>query len=130
MNKTPVILAVSILAITVFLEFYFIQYELFALFPHIGIFLHLIGGMCIAVGMFYFYYADTKPLNWFMQLFFIMGNVSMAAMGWEGFEWILSQFSNNSYQGSVNNTMADMYLGIAGGLLASTGIILTESRKK
>ncbi|MBC7450663.1 MAG: hypothetical protein H7259_04160 [Cytophagales bacterium] len=130
MIKTPVILSVILLLLTVLLEFVFIKFHLFELLPHIGILFHIAGGVSMAVGIYYFYYLYMMRLPWFLQALFVIGITSMAAVGWEGFEWVLGFYKGKRYQGSLQNTMEDMYFSISGGVLACIGILWIEYKKK
>ena len=110
-------LCFSTLLLIVFLEFIFIQAKLFKYVPHIGIGFHFVGGMAIAGISLYLFRSAMLLQKRYIQSIFMLGCVALSAVGWEGFEWVISTyFYNNNLQGSLNNTMGDLYVGLAGGV--------------
>lgn len=125
-NKIAIKLSVAALAAIVFLEFLFIEVELFEYLPNIGIFFHLFGGFFVALFTYYFFQKSLLKLPWYLIGIFIVGVVCMAAVGWEGFEWVLGRITGSLYQASLDNTMEDLFVGLAGGLLACP-LVLTRN---
>src|SRR4051812_24086714 len=108
-----------VLLLLVLLNFVFIYAELFKYTPHIGIGFHLVGGFTVAFGVLYLFRLQMLLLQRYIQSIFMLGCVALAAVAWEGFEWVLSVFFfEKSLQCSLDNTMGDLYVGLAGGLLA------------
>ncbi|ABG58187.1 hypothetical protein [Cytophaga hutchinsonii] len=125
-KKIAIKLSVAALAAIVFLEFLFIEVELFEYLPNIGIFFHLFGGFFVALFTYYFFQKSLLKLPWYLIGIFIVGVVCMAAVGWEGFEWVLGRITGSLYQASLDNTMEDLFVGLAGGLLACP-LVLTRN---
>jgi hypothetical protein len=126
-NKTILFCCISLIVI-VFLEFLFIQFTLFETVPYIGIGFHLVGGMAVGVGVYYVFLPYMIQLPWFMKTFHIIAAVGLAAIGREGFEWLVSIFYYNNLQGDLNNTMGDLYVGLLGGLVATMYIVIKERK--
>ena len=116
----------GVLLLLVFLEFLFIQLELFANFPHVGIFFHLAGGIAVGLGVYYLFLSHLAGLPWYIKACFIVGVVGLAAIGWEGFEWIFSKFYYDNLQGSLDNTMGDLYVGVLGGCMAAWWVVFRK----
>jgi len=113
-----IIASTIILIILVCLEFLFIKFQLFGYAPHIGIFLHVLGG-CFSGLLLYGIGMDSlikTPI--LLQLIFVLGTVAIAAVTWEGFEWALGMALNRRMQGSINNIMLDLFTGMIGGFIA------------
>lgn len=120
-------LSVAGLATIVFLEFLFIQAELFQYFPNIGIFFHLFGGFFVGLLSYYIFQESLLKLQWHLIMIFIVGVVCMAAVGWEGFEWILGRFTGSPYQGGLENTMEDLFVGLFGGIFSCPVVLIRNS---
>jgi len=118
-NKKIVLLSCLGLACIVFLEFLFIEAELFQYAPDIGMGFHFFGGFFVALAIYYLFQVELLKLNVFLVLLFVVGTVGLAAVGWESFEWILSQLTGSIYQGSVENIHEDLIIGLIGGFIAS-----------
>lgn len=112
------------LASIVFLEFYFIEKQLFHDFPNIGIAFHFFGGFFVSVIVYYTFISSLVKLEWYLIATFLLGAVCMAAMGWEGFEWILGRITGSLYQADLDNTMEDLFVGLAGGLISCPVLLL------
>jgi uncharacterized membrane-anchored protein len=118
----------GILFLLLLLEFICIQAQLFEQLPHAGIVFHVVGGMVVGIGFYTLFQLQLKHLTHMLQLISVMGAVCLAAVGWEGFEWVFSLFYHNNLQGSLNNTMGDMYVGLLGGLVAAMCIVIKERK--
>ncbi|MBC7450148.1 MAG: hypothetical protein H7259_01520 [Cytophagales bacterium] len=112
----------------VFLEFYFIETSLFDQFPHIGIGFHLFGGFFVGIICYYLFLNTLIRIDWHLVMIFIIGTVGLAAVSWEGFEWVLGRITGSFYQASVDNTMADLFVGLGGGLMACPIILFRNIR--
>lgn len=118
-KKIVVLFSCLGLASIVFLEFFFIEADLFQYFPNIGMGFHFFGGFFVALNAYYLFQVDLLKLKYSLVSVFVVGMVGLAAVGWESFEWILSQFTGAPFQGSVENIMEDLFLGLIGGVVAS-----------
>lgn len=117
-----VVLCFFTLLLLVLLEYVFIQAKLFKYVPHIGIVFHFVGGIVIAGAALYLFRSAMLFQKRSIQSIFMLGCVALAAICWEGFEWMFSTyFYNNNLQGSLNNTMGDLYVGLIGGVAACLG---------
>ena len=126
-NIRRVLLSGAALVLIVFLEFLFIKLELFHTFPYAGILFHLGGGMAVGTVAYYLFQSQLGNLNWYVKAGYIVGMVGLAAIGWEGFEWMFSHFFyDNNLQGSLDNTMGDLYVGVLGGCLAALFVVLSK----
>lgn len=130
-NKQGILLSGSALVLIVFLEFLFIKLELFHNFPYVGILFHLGGGMAVGTGTYYLLMRQLIRQVWYIKAGFIVGIVGLAAIGWEGFEWTFSHFFyHNNLQGSLDNTMGDLFVGVLGGFLAALFLVLNKEHRK
>jgi uncharacterized membrane protein (Fun14 family) len=117
-QKIAIKISIAALAAIVFLEFLFIEAELFHYAPDIGIAFHLFGGFFVGLLAYYTFQKSLLKLEWYLIAIFILGTVGLAAVGWEGFEWVLGRITGSFYQASVDNTMGDLFVGLAGGFIA------------
>ncbi len=125
--KKIVLVCCIVLVLIVFMEFLCIQLELFDELPYAGIVFHLVGGMAVGVGIYHLFQSYLAALPWYIKGCFIIGAVSFAAIGWEGFEWAFTHFYyHNNLQGSLDNTMGDLYVGVSGGCLAAGWIVVSR----
>ena len=123
-KKIAIKLSIGVLISIVFLEFLFIEAELFCCAPHIGIFFHLFGGFFVGLLVYYIFQKSLLKLEWYLIMIFIIGMVCIAAVGWEGFEWVLGRLTGSLYQVSLDNTMEDLFVGIAGGTIACPVVLI------
>lgn len=123
-KKIAIKFSLAALACIVFLEFLFIEVELFEYMPNIGIFFHLFGGFFVALLSYYTFQKSLLQLEWYLIMIFIVGSVCLAAVGWEGFEWILGQLTGSVYQVNIDNTMGDLFVGLAGGVIACPLVLM------
>lgn len=115
-KKTIVIISIFLSLVLIFIEFFFIRFELFELFPHTGIFLHLTGGILVSQIIFFHFYDEIFNLSNLIVLVFIVGSVSLACISWEIFEWILGYFTKRVFLGNLDNTIFDLGTGVLGGI--------------
>ena len=125
-DKKIVWLCCGILVLIVFFNFLFIQLLLFDVFPYAGIVFHLAGGIAFGIGAYYLFLLHLVGLPWYIIVCFIIGAVGLAAIGWEGFEWTFSQFYYNNLQGSLDNTMGDLCVGLLGGCIAAGWVVFRK----
>ena len=116
-----------ILASIVFLEFYFIEKSLFEYFPNIGIAFHFFGGFCVSVIVYYTFIKSLVKLEWYLIVMFLVGTVCLAAIGWEGFEWVLGRITGSLYQATLDNTMEDLFVGLTGGVFSCPLLVMRNS---
>ena len=130
--RSPKLITAStiVLICLVCIEFVFIKFYLFHYAPHIGIVLHVLGG-CFSGLLLYGLGMDSlvrTPIV--IQLIFVLGVVAIAAVAWEGFEWGVGMVFNKRMQGSINNTMMDLFTGMVGGILACTWVYINYRKSK
>lgn len=93
-------------------------------YPPLDIPMHFIGGMVIC---FFFWCATKAPhsdiflgkhtsISLFILLITSTGTTTVL---WEFAEWINDAYFGGNSQGSIRDTMGDMFLGLAGGLIVS-----------
>lgn len=111
-SQKLIIRSAVILIALVCIEFAFMIFELFSYVPHIGVGLHLLGGCFSGLFVYGFGMNSLKKTPISIQMIFVLGGTAIAAVVWEGFEWVLNM------QGSVYNLLLDLYMGMLGGLLA------------
>ncbi len=118
-EKMHLRICVVVLISLLLLEFIFIQAQLFEALPYAGVFFHLCGGCAVGIAFYSLFRKDMLNLPVFLRVIYIISFVSLAAIGWEGFEWCFSLFYHNNLQGSLDNTMGDLYVGLLGGIMAA-----------
>lgn len=125
MEKTIAIKTTIIgLALIVFLEFLFIELELFQYAPNIGVLFHLCGGFLVGILAYYIFQHSLIQTEWYVTFIFIIGTVCLAAVGWETFEWVLGKITGSLYQVDLDNTMEDMIVGLSGGIIACPIVLI------
>lgn len=106
------------------LGFVFRFLGLYRIFSWLDIVLHFIGGVSIA----YFFIESLRVFNKkiilrnrFFEIIIIVSLVSFAAVGFEFFEFFINFIFKPaiSFQGTLEDTMSDLFFGIFGGFLMS-----------
>lgn len=94
--------------------------------PRIDVPMHFAGGVAVGVSFFftinYFEQARFIKLNNLTRIIFVVSLVSLIAVFWEFYEFIFDYLFGFDWQLSLEDTLLDLFLGIAGGFL--TGIFL------
>ena len=100
-------------------------------FPSGDIFMHFIGGAAISFTYFlslnYLQKQNYFKMNKFIRMIFVLALVSLTAVFWEFFEFSAEYLTGFNLQGSLNDTMVDLFLGLFGGLLA---VVFLEAKFK
>ena len=85
--------------------------------------MHIIGGLLIGASFYltlnYLEEMGLIKLNKFVRFVFVVSLVALFAVGWEFFEFSLTQITGYGFQGDLLDTMKDLFMGISGGLLAA-----------
>lgn len=116
-RKKILLVAIFVGIFLVSLEFLFIRFELFDYLPHIGVVLHIIGGLTVCFFFNYLFFKTNLKVGDLYRSIFLIGCVCLSAVLWEGFEWILGYILHIPFQSTLDNTMLDLYTGITGGIL-------------
>lgn len=124
-----IILSTIILITLVCVEFAFMKFQLFDYFPHVGILLHLLGGCFSGLLLYGFGMGSLIKTPILLQLIFVLGAVAIAAVAWEGFEWALGMLIHKRMQGSINNVMLDLFMGMMGGFLACLWVYILHVKR-
>lgn len=130
MSSPKLIILSSIVLITlVCIEFICINFSLFDYAPHLGVFLHLLGGCFSGLLLYAFGMDSLIKIPILIQLIFVLGAVAIAAVAWEGFEWAFGMAVNKKMQGSINNVMLDLFMGMMGGIFACLWVFILYLRR-
>jgi len=119
------IFPVFVLVAHLFLLFF----NFYEVFPWGDIPMHFIGG--VSVGCTYFLilkYLQKQSylrMNSLVRVIFVFALVSLTAVFWEFFEFLAEYFTGLNLQGSLDDTMLDLFLGVFGGII--TAIFLEKS---
>lgn len=100
---------------------------------HVDKIMHLLGGMSIAAAALQFYsYVKSRGLiakmHPLLLIVLVAAVVSLVAVGWEFFEFILDHTLRTNMQPSVADTMGDLACGLVGGLLAAIKLVQSGSK--
>lgn len=116
------------LGIGVYLVHYVLYkgFNVYGIWPWFDAPMHFIGGMLAGILGGAIYQAGEKgrkgKVHWIIPLCFILGFVAAVAMVWEFHEFLLDAISiynggGGRHQASIDDTMKDMALGMAGGVM-------------
>jgi len=90
--------------------------------------MHLLGGSLVAFTYFfslrYLQKRSHIKINSLTRIVFVFALVALTAVLWEFFEFSLTYITGMSFQGTLNDTIFDLFLGLLGGLL--TAIVLDK----
>ena len=97
---------------------------IYVAFPWIDMPMHFAGGASIGLaGVSFLVFLQKQgivvSLPFFLQVFFIMSFVGLAAASWELWEFSTDIVFNRHLQGDLFDTMADMFFGLLGGFALS-----------
>src|SRR3989344_4068728 len=87
-------------------------------FPWFDIPMHVLGGIsvgCTFVFILRYIEKETPVRLGNLKFVFIISLVALTAVLWEFFEFSLGFFTGISFQGNLEDTLADLFLGLAGG---------------
>jgi hypothetical protein len=93
----------------------------YQLFPWVDIPMHLLGGAAIAhTFILIFNHWQTKNLIQIksrpVKIFLIISTVALFANFYEIWEFLMTAITGNSWQGTLQDTIADLFTGLIGGL--------------
>jgi hypothetical protein len=94
--------------------------------------IHFLGGVAIALSTYYTiaYFTENKKLqiNWvWLRILAISSVVALSVVSWEFLEFYLDSISSGTMQPSIRDTMTDMLMGMAGGMI--TAFIISWRKK-
>lgn len=103
--------------------FLLLFFNIYEIFPWFDIPMHFIGGVSVGYTYFltlqYFQKKNYLVLNSISRIFFVFALVSLTAVFWEFFEFSAEYITGLGLQGNLDDTMADLFLGIFGGFLTA-----------
>ena len=112
----PVFVLVAHLFLLLFFNFY-------SIFPWFDIPMHFIGGISVGITYFlilqFFQKKNYLRMDSFFKVLFIFALVSLTAVFWELFEFSAEFLTGFDLQGTLNDTMLDLFLGMLGGFLTA-----------
>ncbi len=109
---------------TIVFIFNFYAGFLYDLYSWFDILMHFLGGFSIAFTsvLFLNFFEEKKLLkikSSFLFIFIVVSFVSLIAILWEFYEFILRDFFNVIVQISLEDTLSDLLMGIGGGFVGS-----------
>jgi hypothetical protein len=92
--------------------------------------MHFLGGASVAIAIFltlsHFEKKKILYLNKPSKILFIVSLVALIAVLWEFYEFSLEHFTGFDFQGTLRDTMEDLFLGILGGFLSAITMVFSE----
>lgn len=105
------------------LQIFLLFFEVYDYYPWLDIPIHFIGGFAIAFTFFFiFKYLQEKSLLILpkvARIMFVVSLVTFTAVLFEFFEFILEHLTGYGFQGTIEDTMLDLFLGILGGFFGA-----------
>ena len=121
------IFPVLVLVLHLFLLFF----DVYRILPWFDMPIHFIGGVSVSMTYFfilkYLQKENYLKISSLIRIIFVFALVSLTAVSWEFFEFSAEYLTGFNLQGSLNDTMVDLFLGLFGGLLA---VIFLEAKFK
>ena len=113
----PIILVLVIHYVFLFFGFY-------SRFSWLDIPVHFLGGFSFGIAYFFVLLELEKnskylKLNKVSRFVFVVALVSLPAVFWEFYEFLLEYYTGLNFQGTINDTMLDLLMGILGGVSIS-----------
>jgi len=97
-------------------------FNVYSFVEWIDIPLHLLGGSLVAFtylfSLRYLQKRNYLKINSITRVIFVFALVALTAVLWEFFEFSLTFITGFGFQGTLNDTMFDLFLGLFGGLLS------------
>ncbi len=114
-------------------EFFNRAVNLYEHFPWVDIPMHTVGGVIIAYSMEVFFDICRQKkyigkLHPALHVLFLTALVGTIAVLWEFHEFIRDTFFREHTQPSVPDTMLDLFLGLLGGFITSSILVLQKKR--
>lgn len=97
--------------------------DVYVAFPWLDIPMHLLGGF--SAGYFfifslsYFRREKNMKFNKFFAVLFVISLVLFIAVMWEFLEFSLEIVTGFNFQGTLQDTMGDLFMGIIGGIVST-----------
>jgi len=103
------------------LGIFFSLFKIWSYFPWIDIPMHILGGFVVAYSFtLILTFLDSKKLmkikSKLVYFFIILSSVALITVFWEFYEFILTYFFNLGMQGTLVDTMCDLFLGLLGAM--------------
>lgn len=110
-----------------------ICFNVYAYVPYFDVPMHVLGGVAIAMGVWHVGVALQKKKYWTVRsrgLFVacIVAATLSVAVFWEWYEFIVDSFGVVDFQGTLADTMKDLFCGGIGGII--TALSLTKEKGK
>ena len=113
-----------------FIHFFLSFFNVYEIFPWFDMPIHFLGGIAVSITYFltlkYLQRENYLRFDNLARIIFVFALVSLTAVFWEFFEFSLTYLTGLGFQGGLDDTMLDLFLGMLGGLLA---VIFLEIRK-
>ena len=108
----------------VFSNFIGMVFDAYLIYPWIDIPMHFLGGLSIAfTGTLFFNFFKEEGFiginRRFLSVFLIVALVSLTAVLWEFYEFLMFYFFGILMQPSLNDTIGDLFMGLLGGLFGA-----------
>ena len=101
-------------------------------FWFLDIIMHFLGG-CIVAGLIgTLLKKEGGKLRPHMFIIWLVGGTAIVGVSWEFFEWTLDHFifTQGTFMGGLDDTLLDLLMDMAGGLLISTSFLQRRIIKK
>ena len=96
--------------------------DVYTKFPWLDIPLHFLGGFLAAYffifSMIYFRKQNYLKYNKLFLALYAISFVSLIAVLWEFFEFSIEYLTGLDFQGTLQDTMGDLFMGLVGGVVA------------
>lgn len=113
-----------------FIHFFLSFFNVYEIFSWFDMPIHFLGGMAVSITYFltlkYLQRENYLRLDNLARIIFVFALVSLTALFWEFFEFSLTYLTGLGFQGGLDDTMLDLFLGMLGGLIT---VIFLEIRK-
>jgi hypothetical protein len=118
------IISTAGLVLLLFIFFGSIPSNLFVRVPWLDIPMHFLGGFFAALFVVAFFGAGIEKMTFIQKMVFITGAAMIVGVGWEWFEWVIDTFIKTNFMGNRNDTLFDLVMDLAGGLVVAAAAII------
>jgi len=99
-------------------------FDTYIIFPWIDIPMHFLGGFSVGYMSILFlrFFKEERLIEirkWFVFAILIVSTVSLIAVLWEFWEFLMDLFFQLSFQLSLRDTLFDLFMGIIGGFFSA-----------
>jgi hypothetical protein len=109
-------IAVFVIALLVFLQYYFMEHLLFNTYPYTGVFLHFIGGICVAlISKDIWIILKHYHIVAFSGMRFVLSIVFITAVAWEIAEILVGWSIDITTQNFILECCKDIAITFLGG---------------